>query len=91
MVLQNYQKLIEITSNMIILLHLVVVSNVRVKSIRTHSAPPPAYFRVKKLFQLIVLTHNTDMAFLSIHEGKLQLEKKIKNGEKHTIFFSLRK
>ena len=40
----------------------------------------------KKLFQLIVLTHNTDMAFLSIHEGKLQLEKKIKNGEKHTIF-----
>ena len=30
----------------------------------------------KKLFQLIVLTHNTDMAFLSIHEGKLQLENK---------------
>ena len=30
----------------------------------------------KKLFQLIVLTHNRDMAFLSIHEGKLQLEKK---------------
>ena len=44
----------------------------------------------KKLFQLIVLTHNRDMAFLSIHEGKLQLEKEIKNGKTH-IFFSLRK
>ena len=42
----------------------------------------------KKLFQLIVLTHNRDMAFLSIHEGKLQLEKEIKNGKTHIFLVS---
>ena len=39
MVLQNYQNFIAMTSNMIYIVALVVVSNVRVKSIRTHSAP----------------------------------------------------
>jgi hypothetical protein len=43
---------------------------------------------LKKLFQLIVLTHNTDMAFLSIHEGKLQLENEIKM---ENTFFTHRK
>ena len=40
MTLQNYQNLIEMTSNMNKLLHMVLASNVRVKSIWTHSAPP---------------------------------------------------
>ena len=39
MVLQNYQKFIVLIQTWFLLLHLVLASNVRVKSIWTHSAP----------------------------------------------------